>query len=385
MGLKKSIELRKKIKNIQRFKEILSIFAHNGFDELIVKAGLHTIIPEFVLPASKQEKLSELKGEDWSHGFAFRLRKSFEDLGPAFIKLGQLLATREDLFDAYFISEMKNLQDKVKGISFVEATKLIGNELGQDYKSVFLEINPSPVGTASISVVYRAVLLNGENVVIKIRRPGIQKNINADLNILLFIVRQLESLNENLKYLGLSRSISELGRSLIAELNFEVEMNNCIKMFNYVEKYDVDGVIKIPKVYKNLSTKALLVMEYIDGKSFNNCINDDSSVLVIKEKVDEVLSILVRVMFIDGFFHCDLHAGNLFLQADKSIAVIDFGLCGTLTDSSSISLLSIVQSIYHGHFENLINELLDVVQYDDMPDVQALTLDVRDALNPLLV
>lgn len=211
--IKTSIGLTKTIKNATRFKEIVTVFARNGFEEFILKTGIHEHIPNFVLPKSRwsealQEK-EDLGDSKIMFSLAYRLRKSFEELGPCFIKFGQLLSTREDLFGSTFVEEMKKLLDQVKGFSFEEAKIILEESLGKKVEDIFTSIDPRPIGMASMAVVFRARLLAGEDVVIKIRRPGITKIIETDVAILSFLSQRLERIDRNIKYLGISRLIND--------------------------------------------------------------------------------------------------------------------------------------------------------------------------------
>jgi ubiquinone biosynthesis protein len=184
--IKTGIGISKTIKNVTRFREILTVLSRHGFAEVIVKSGLDKVIPGFVLPS----RVSELKREDistdeWWQIFGSQLRMSFEELGPSFIKLGQLLATREDILDQAMIKELKMLQNKVKGIPFDVAKQVIESNLGKPIDQVFAKFNEVAIGTASIGVVYKAELLTGEKVVVKVKRPNIAKTINTDFNNLL--------------------------------------------------------------------------------------------------------------------------------------------------------------------------------------------------------
>ena len=184
--IKTGIGISKTIKNVARFREILTVLSRHGFSELIVKSGLDKVIPGFVLPARvSQLKREDLTTEEWWQIFGSQLRQSFEDLGPSFIKLGQLLATREDIFEPGLIKELKLLQNRVKGIPFEVAKQVIETNLGKKIETVFSSIDQDAIGTASIGVVYKATLLNGEKVVVKVKRPNIARNINTDFEILL--------------------------------------------------------------------------------------------------------------------------------------------------------------------------------------------------------
>ena len=160
-------------------QEIVLVFGRHGFDEFITNT-VTAKIPNFVLPKSKKrisEELANKSEKDWNHVLGFRLRKCFEEVGPAFIKFGQLLSSREDIFHPSFIEEMRMLRDQVRPIPFAEVMPVIEKSLGKKIEEIFSFVDHNAIGTASIGVVYRAVLLDGTPVVIKVRRPGMKKKL----------------------------------------------------------------------------------------------------------------------------------------------------------------------------------------------------------------
>src|SRR5690606_33079374 len=151
-------------------------------------SNLHKIIPGFIIPKSRLKLSKVYEHKDFWQSVGYRLRKSFEELGPSFIKVGQLLSTREDLFDPAMIAELKKLQDSVQPVDFSQAREVISRTLSKPIEEIFESIHPDPIGVASIGMVYRGKLKTGEDVVIKVRRPGIKKTITSDFEIIAFVV-----------------------------------------------------------------------------------------------------------------------------------------------------------------------------------------------------
>ena len=383
--IKTGIGITKTIKNVSRFREILTVLSRHGFSELIVKSGLDKIIPGFVLPS----RVSELKNEDlspdeWWELFGLQLRKSFEELGPSFIKLGQLMATREDMLDPALIKELKLLQNKVKGIPFDVASKVIEENLEKKLDEVFQSIDPNPIGTASIGVVYQAQLLNGDKVVVKVKRPNIARTIHTDFEILFFIVDKLEKVSKELKYLGISRMISDFFKSMQSELNFLVEAQNCERLRKNVALIDKEKFLVVPKIYKELTTAEVLVMEMLDGRPFNDFQKHEGIGPDIVEKIEKSVNLFVHTLLADGFFHADLHGGNFFVMSDRKLGVIDFGLMGTLSKKNRANLIAILYSLVTHNYDNLVYEFLDVAEYDSIPNHEELIRDIQDALSPFI-
>jgi ubiquinone biosynthesis protein len=381
--IKTGIGISKTIKNVSRFREILAVLSRNGFSELIVKSGLDKVMPGFVLPARvSQLKREDLSSEEWWEIFGSQLRLSFEELGPSFIKLGQLMATREDILDPGMIRELKLLQNKVRGIPFEVAKKVIEDSLGKKISDVFAHIDEVAIGTASIGVVYQAELHDGQKVVVKVRRPNIAKTILTDFEILLFIVQKLEKVSGEIKFLGMSKMISDFFKSMHNELNFLVEAQNCERLRKNLKVIDKEQLLVVPKVYREYSSQEVLVLEFLDGKPFNEFHSLEEVGSDVVEKVMKSVELFVHTLLADGFFHADLHGGNFFILKDRRIGVIDFGLMGTLSKKNRANLIAILYSVVTHNYDNLVYEFLEVAEYETIPDQEELVRDIKDAISP---
>jgi len=352
--------ITKTMRNVGRLQEIVRVFAGHGFDEFITK---------------------NVTEKDWNQILGFRLRKCFEELGPAFIKFGQLLSSREDLFHSSFIDEMKMLRDQVKPVSLSDALPIIEKSLGKKANEVFKEIQEPAIGTASIGVVYRATLLDGSSVVIKVRRPGIEKEIETDFSILLFLAHQAERVSKELRYLGLSRIVNDFAITLQRELNFNLEALNAERLKKNLDQHDERKLFYIPKVYNQYSSNDVLVLEEIKGVPFTQLGSILEKKQELAEKMEYGVELFVKTFLKDGFFHADLHGGNFFLMEDGRIGLIDFGLMGNLSKRGRHHFIAIVYAIISSNYENLVYEFLDVAEYEGIPDVEKLIRDVREALS----
>ena len=387
MGIiEKSFGIKRTFENVGRLKEILTVMARNGFDEIFMQTGLLDKIPNFVLPKA-QLRLKEFEGDerkDYWHSIGVGLRKSFEELGPSFIKIGQLLSTRDDIFDDSFIDEMMLLRDQAEGVSFTELKPYIEKSLGKDINEVFSSFNEQPIGTASIGIVFEATLKNSEDVVVKVRRPNISKAIDNDFAIIVFITTQIEKAIEEFRYLGFSKVLKDFHITLVNELDFHVEALNCKRLKSNIAEHDKDNIYHIPKIHSDYTCADLLVMEKISGIPFSNKEKINEVLPVVQKKLENGLGVFIKTVLIDGFFHADLHGGNFFLLKNEKVAIIDFGLVGSLGKKGRLSFVSIIYSMITHNFENLVYELLDVADYDKIPDVDELIKDIRDSLSPFI-
>ena len=384
--IKAGIGISKTIRNVGRLQEIVMVFARNGFDEFITTKTVSKI-PNFVLPKSKKRITAELANKsekDWNQVLGFRLRKCFEELGPAFIKFGQLLSSREDLFHPSFVEEMRMLRDKVKPVAFDDVRFVIESALGKTVEDAFHSFQKEAIGTASVGVVYRAVLHDGTPVVIKVRRPGIAKEIETDFSILMFLALQAEKVSKELRYLGISRVVNDFALTLHRELNFHVEATNCERLRKNIEKHDDQNLYYIPKVFREFSSEGVLVIEELIGIPFS----DNEAILAKKAeiipKMEYGVRLFLKTFLKDGFFHADLHGGNFFYLQDGKIGLIDFGLMGSLSKSGRHHFIAIIYAILSYNYENLVYEFLDVAEYDSIPDTSALIRDVRESLSPFV-
>lgn len=381
--IKTGIGISKTIKNVARFREILTVLSRHGFSELIVKSGLDKVIPGFVLPARVSElKREDLSTEEWWQIFGSQLRMSFEELGPSFIKLGQLLATREDILEPVVIKELKLLQNKVKGIPFATAREVIESNLGKKLDEVFASFDEVAIGTASIGVVYKAELINGQKVVVKVRRPGIAKTINTDFEILLFILQKLEKVSVDIRFLGMSKMINDFFKSTQKELNFQIEAQNCERLKKNLKVIDKENILVVPNVYRELSSQEVIVLEFLDGRPFNEFSSLEQLGPVVVERLLRSVELFTHTLLADGFFHADLHGGNFFVMPDQRIGIIDFGLMGTLSKKNRANLIAIMYSLITHDFDNLVYEFLEVAEFDSIPNHDELVRDIKDAVSP---
>lgn len=306
---------------------------------------------------------------------------AFEELGPTFVKLGQVLATRPDLVPEDFVEEFKRLHDQVSALPFETVERVLESELGgaDRLRSVFRAIDRTPLGAASIAQVHRAELASGEPVVLKVQRPGVVELIQNDIGVLYTIADLLERYVPEARLFNPVGIVDEFFKTLELETNFLVEANN-LRRFH--DCFRDDAQIKIPKVYPNLSSRRVLVLEALDGIPLSDqrwaSQSGVNRAAVMKAGVD----CYFRQVFEFGLFHGDLHAGNLFVLPDSRIGLIDFGIVGRLNRRIQGSIASLFLALYTEDYEGLAFEYVSLAAGSDRVDVDEFSKDLQDLLAP---
>ncbi len=359
------------VKNVQRLRQILGVFAKQGYADLINRMGLGKFLPSGYRTKRGLEKKEA----------PTRLREAFEELGPTFIKLGQLLSTRPDLIPEAYVDELTRLQDNVHPISFDVVKEVIEKELERPAESSFASIDATPLASASIAQVHSAQLRSGEKVVIKVQRPGIQKTIKNDISLLSFLARLMERYIPETKIINPTTIVDEFFRTLSFELDFFVEANN---MNRFRENMKSIPDVVIPKVYKNLSTSKILILERLQGIRINDFKALDASGIDRSLIVEIGAKSFFKSIMIDGLFHGDLHGGNIFALPENKIGLIDFGIVGRLSQKSRDQLANMFLSLMTEDYENLCYQYAELGSADPSLDFENFQREVRNAVAPYM-
>ena len=363
------------LRNAARLRTIASVFARYGFQNIAERIRLGKFIVE---------RISGIDADQFTP--AERLRMAFEELGPTFVKLGQLLATRPDLVPEDFVEEFKRLHDQVTALPFEQMRSTLEQQFGRDLDAVFSEIDPNPIGAASIAQVYRAVLKApagssslGQKVVVKVQRPGIVEVIKNDVGVLYFLAEQLAAFVPEAAVFNPIGIVDEFFKTLELETNFVVEANN-IKRFQ--QNFRDDPTVKIPHVYLEHSGPKVLVLEALEGIA----LSQPSALTQEGLDRDEVMRTGVRCyfkqVFVHGLFHGDLHAGNLFVMPDSTVGLIDFGIVGRLNQRVRDAIANMFVALYSEDYEQLAFEYVDLAPFNDAIDVDEFAKDLQDLLAP---
>ncbi len=351
-------------KDVARFREIAAVFVKHGFGWFIAQLKLRRELQ--VDYEGSELTRAALQSPDTGK----RLVAAFTSLGPTFVKLGQILSTRPDLLPESILMELTTLQDNVDPLTEEQVQSQLRLNLGPGYLDHFESLDMQPLASASIAQVHRAVLKDGTDVVLKIQRPELRPKITSDLNILLVLARYIEDAFEEAHAMDLTGVIDGFAKSLAQEIDFRLEARN---MDRFRRNFaDVDK-IRIPEVYDELSTSEVLCMELMHGRKFSELLDNGEN---IDPYVETYFDAAYKMLFRDGFFHGDLHPGNVFVQADGALAVIDCGMVGRLSKSMRDKLVDILYAVINEDLEALARTFFSLAIPLGRVDYQAFETDV---------
>ena len=321
--LTRGMNINRDLRFLRRFWFILETAASCGFRELV-----HEYFPE------KKRSLFPLRGRKKhsgdSSGRPARIRKMLEELGPTFVKLGQILSTRPDIVGPVYAEELKKLTEQVTPFKFSDVKAIITRETGKDIQEIFSELDPHPLAAASIGQVHLGRLAeNGEQVVVKVRRPGVEEIISEDLEIMKFIASRIEQHGGVLARHNPRQIVEEFAHQLTRELDYMTEAANLCR---FARDCDGNPDIKVARVYLAYTTSSVMTMEFINGDSAAKIQQDPElrKKYDLKKAAASGVNSLLHQIFIAGFFHADPHPGNIILLPDNRISFIDFGMMGRI-------------------------------------------------------
>ncbi len=356
----------KKYNNKKRYKEILSILSKYGFSFIAEKVGEG-------IPFNKI-KLRLI--DDLSRGE--RIKLAIEELGPTFIKLGQILSTRYDLIPEDISLELTSLQDDVYEVDLEDIKRIFKEEVGEDVEEVFESFTDQPMAAASIGQVHKAILKTGETVVVKVQRPGIKETIEQDLAILKNMATIIDDNFNDMGGMKATDVIKEFAYSIRRELDYVHEAHSAQKMKTNSIK---NKGILIPKIYWEMSTKRVLVMELIEGIKVND-IHSIEERNWDKEKIAELVATLfMEQVFLYGLFHGDPHPGNILIVDDEKISFIDFGIVGYIDNKMLDFIITTLRATSDKNVDKIIEKLSDIDALTIDTDEIGLRSDIFNIIN----
>jgi ubiquinone biosynthesis protein len=356
----------KRIRHLQRYRDIALALTRHGFGYIVTELDIFQLLS---LP--DRMRWENRRGERKTVGV--RIRQVLQQLGPTFIKLGQIASTRPDIIPEAVRKELEKLQDQVLPFSFEDVRATFLAEFRQEPEEMFDSLEELPIAAASIGQVHIGYLKTGEKVAVKIQRPGVQSMIRTDLEIMQNLAVLAEARFSWAKRYQLRKMVEEFGRSLTQELDYAIEAMNAEKIGKCFEN---DSRIHIPMVYGDYSSKKILTMEFVEGTNLNQ-----ADILLAKgydrnKIAHRLLECVLHQIFIDGFFHADPHPGNLKVLPDEVIAFLDFGMAGRLTPEMKRHFSGLIIALMRQSSPGVIKAILQMGLISEDVNMKELRRDV---------
>ncbi|AEH60229.1 ABC-1 domain protein [Methanosalsum zhilinae DSM 4017] len=360
--------IQRKYSMVRRYREIIDTLIKYEFGHIVERLGIKKpVLFKSKLKSGYRHKERNLSSPE-------RARKVLEELGPTFIKFGQILSTRRDLIPPRYIQELEKLQDSVPPFSFDIVQNIIRDELGADIDHLFSNFEKNPIAAASIGQVHSAKLHDGSDVVVKVQRPDIKKRIESDLDILYSIAGFIEEYIEESRMYRPKEIVDQLARTISAELDYTQEARN-ISIFSNNFKHDPH--IYIPEVYEEYSTRRVLTIERIKGIKGNDYAKIEKMDIDVNKIATYGAEAFMKQIFEDGFFHADMHPGNIFIINDEKIALIDFGMVGYISEDMRYALIDALFLITNREISQFIEVMRDFGIISGDVDSPALKADLE--------
>jgi len=357
-------------RNLNRYRQILGVLIKYGFGDLIETLNIEQYIEIGLQMINKKRRERVEKSSR-----AERVRMAFEELGPTYIKLGQILSTRPDLVPLDIVHELSKLQDEVPPFPFKDARRIVESELREPLENTFAIFDETPLASASIGQVHRARYLDGEDVAVKVQRPGIQRLIDIDLEIMLHLATLAENHIQELSFHKPVKIVEEFAKTLERELDYTIEATS---MERVSREFFHDPDVYIPKTYRETTTSRILTTELVQGIKVSKLDQLDQEGYDRKKITSRGAYVCLSQIFDHGFFHADPHPGNIFILPDNVICLLDFGMVGTIDRNTREDFVELVDSIVREDETRAAGCLLKITSWDEEPNMRSFEKDVAE-------
>jgi ubiquinone biosynthesis protein len=356
-------------RNMERYRQILAILFKYGFDSVLdrINIGSYLEMGLQMISRSRRELVEGLTDFE-------RLRMALEELGPTFIKMGQILSTRPDLVPLGLMQELSKLQDSVPPFPMAQVREILERELRAPMGSLFASFDEAPLAAASIGQVHRARLNTGEEVIVKVQRPGIKKTIEVDLEILSHLALLMERNLEEAKVYQPAKIVEEFARSIAREINYEIEAQHAER---FARQFARRKHIYIPKIFRKTTTERVLTMEYVEGVKVSDVGLLQNAGLDCKTIASRGAELTFEQLFKHGFFHADPHPGNICVLPGNVICYLDFGMMDYVDKRSMDVFADIITGYVNRDKAVITDAAMRIAEWDEKPDRRALEGDIE--------
>ncbi len=366
-------DITQKIQNIDRLRQILQVLIKYGFGYIVDRLKIdQNIVRKNLIRFVPIKKL-----DIFDMPVQVRARKVLEELGPTFIKLGQILSTRPDVVPLEFCKELEKLQDEVPAFEYEKVEEEIRNELKNPVDKLFNNFSREPEAAASLSQVHSAELKTGENVVVKVQRPGIRKVITKDLKILDGLAKLMEKHIEESKIYNPVGIVNEFKDTILKEMDFNAEATHVVR---FQKNFKDNTTVYVPKVFHNLSTGRVLTIERIEGTKITDIERIEKLGLDRKQIAVNGANAILKQIFIDGYFHADPHPGNIFVIEGNKIVFLDYGMVGRIDEATKDHLANILTAIIEQDIPEISAAFTTMGLIEEV-DVRKLNLGLADLMD----
>lgn len=367
-------QINRNIRSLKRYRQVLGILIKYGFGQIVEQLNI-----DYYLELGKRivslgtvsrevERLSQEK----------RLRLALEELGPTFIKLGQLLSTRPDIVPVGYLDELKQLQDRVPAVPAEQIMAQVHMELGHPVEELFSNFDQTPLATASIAQVHRGTLKTGEQVVFKIRRPAIESIIETDIDILMGLAYLVEKHLPGGHLYNPIGLVKEFRRTIHRELDFSREGRTIDR---FTTNFAGEETVRIPKVFWEHTGRTVLTLEFISGIKISQLDELRRAGYDLKQIAKSGADAFLKQVFVHGFFHADPHPGNLHVLPGNVICIFDFGMVGRLDDDLKFQLTELLLCVLRRDVDRIVSQLLYSGELLDESNIKDLKRDLTEFID----
>ena len=375
-SIKKIGAINKTYRHLNRYQRILRVLFKYGFSDVLERLHIDQYLESGLQMINRKprEQIDKLSRPE-------RLRMSLEELGPTFIKFGQVLSTRSDFIPPEYLFELAKLQDDVPPFSYEEVESIFLAEMGHKPEELFAEFTREPVAAASIGQAHEGVLRDGDKVVVKVQRPEIEKIIAVDLEILAHIAALMEKYLEELQGHRPTSIVEEFARTISKEIDYSVEIGNIER---FAKQFERNKTIYVPKVYRDLSCERILTMENIQGVKASDVDQLRKQGADLPLVAERGTNLIMEQIFVHGFFHADPHPGNVFILPDNLICFLDFGMMGRLSRQNRDDFTDLVLYIVARNERKVMESVLKLTNHYEDINRDALSRDLSEMLDRYL-